>query len=115
MDEQPLNDVDRLPPLSDHEPYFDSLDERDTSRNDVSSQWQDELKKNTAEDCDHHKPVTIDDIPPAEQTVTLVKHEQSCLEVDTKHNISSDQPVNDEVIASATFVQSVIKLITLSF
>ena len=36
MDEQPLTDVDALPSLSDHEPYFDdSLEEYESSRDDV--------------------------------------------------------------------------------
>jgi len=30
MDEQPLTDVDPLPALSEHEPYFDSLEEYDS-------------------------------------------------------------------------------------
>jgi len=52
MDEQPLTDVDPLPPLSDdHEPYFDSLEEYDTY-------WREDDQQTTTDAADEQPSVS---------------------------------------------------------
>jgi len=84
MDEQPLTDVDPLPPLSDHE-LFDSLEEYETSRDD-----------------DRQAVTEVESVlsPVPDETI-MQDQPASEVEVQTRAFTISDQPASEMDVSSA--------------
>jgi len=97
MDEQPLTDVDPLPPLSDHELYFDSLDERSHDGDRKIEVIEPVLQPIADETAAQDQPETETDVPSADASLPSQKPDDSSNANPDTLSATEDEPITESV------------------